>query len=300
MRSTSTKGLNWLVENRNYFNPFINGIDEPSEKYQTALAELALICFRLNSRESHGIQEYKHRMLPDQMDFLIKVIKDSYECPALCYYPFKVDQRSISGHLILWLLLRSLGIETPIPKEDFQELISNGGIESLPRPAFRDIELVYLLELGGFSHRLRPIHELYGETFLAKTSISSIRPEDIYDMTHTLFYITDFGRFVPQYISKSEEEKITGFLKALMIIMADLKNWDLVSELIISCHCLGVSEDDSINSSWNLLENVQHSSGYIPGWGFKESCDDHTTFWRCYHPTLVTIMADLIRESRPS
>ena len=284
------RALDWLSANRARFEP-PSGEVPVSEAGQTALAELAQLSLHLARRDRFAGDRRVH-------DFL-ELVDRVYRRPAFHEFPFRVELRSLAGHLLIWLALRERGIEKLVPAHLFAERIDAYAVAVAAHPA-KLLELRYLLKLGGFGHRLPPEDELLGETVLAHAGPPDELDDDrVYELTHVVFYVTDFGLQGPSALSgewHGTGERVLRLLEG----MITRRHWDLVSELILSHRCLGGARHPSVQAAWQALHASQEASGRIrhpPELGGPVDelppgePRQRYLFARCYHQTLVAAMA---------
>lgn len=276
----------WFNENLKFLSQF----SEPyTEEYQTAIAELSLLCIQTNRQKNSIIYETN----------FINIIKDIY-CKANFYeYPFKCDARSFIGHLVIWSTLNHFGIKPKINKEKFQDFIDNEKVNLGSLSPFRLLELKYWLDISGFNHQLVSEDFYFSSTFLSNyKSKCTLSIQDAYDITHTIFYTTDFGsKSIPIFLKNNMEANIK-IIKEALYEMLQIGNLDLVIELLLSLKCLKYVNKEFYSIIWETIKINQDSSGFV--WGLDTIKEKHELskyynhkyiFWKCYHPTLVTVMA---------
>lgn len=168
------------------------------------------------------------------------------------------------------------------------------------------LELRYLLDRAGLKHNLADEYTLYQQTFLAKNfNFITIADADIYAVTHTIPYLTDFGFKISPVIAKENSREIPGILNVLLGMCIQAKNWDLVAEVLLSLHCLGFQDSVWIRSGWQALMENQDQTGKIVNQGFSPDQmkiltpgweRDYYTFINGYHPTLMALTAGLVKK----
>lgn len=294
MNSITYFALDWVTTNLQRFNPLYKDTSVPYPQYQTCLAELSLLCYQLD----------KSKIEIPEIDKYIDFIAEVYNEPTIYMYPFNVDNRAFIGHLIIWLTLNQRGIDHPISKEKIQKFINESNICSIKRPAFRNLELRYFLEDGNFIHGLQDDDDIFRDTYLGNCLVAPNNFQDIYDITHTAFYITDFGRYKYNKFFNNVEDTVI-LMQQTIDFAIKTGNWDLLSELILACQCMNLLDRIDTERIFKVLEVVQDNEGFIPGLNFAREELDHMfdkeihaeyLFLRCYHPTLVTIMAGFLKN----
>jgi len=116
-----------------------------------------------------------------------------------------------------------------------------------------------------------------------------------YCITHEVFYVTDFGAQA-QRIDPAIREYLKTWLPSWFSIFAELKNMDILSELIMVSACIG--EAASFGEAIEHVLHSQHADGLIPsplGSGRQLICPadtpDRVHFLSNYHTALVGTMA---------
>ena len=183
-----------------------------------------------------------------------------------------------------------------------QQIIDNTNVCLLERPPYALLELRHLLDLGRFSHRLSSYGVLYRASIAAKltkfSSLVSISDRDAYSVTHTLFFLSDFGFQSIKTISPAAMKRILPFIEILLGMYIQAGDWDLVGELMLSCHCLRSVESEFYRLGWRALIEAQWDDGAVPGPYYDHSKAGEKKgeelrdyfFSTCYHTTLVSAL----------
>jgi len=288
----TTRALSWLENNLSCFNSF-SRIQELDEFSQTSLAELALLCYQVQRRQAF----ISNLEVNSQINRCLSLIENVYRSPLFHEYVFRGNKYAFTAHLLIWLSLIHRQVGEIVSKSKLQWLVESSNIIAIERLPFRTLELRYFLDLGGFHHTLPTETELFKQTFLgSKFELVSIADSDIYSITHTIFYLTDFGLKPSSLLEGKQQEPIRELLKNLLGMMLHAKHWDLVAELILAYRCLDEKENLWIHLAWKALLSIQTGSGMI--YGSNKSLETVTSkeslFQDYYHRTLVTVMAGLL------
>jgi hypothetical protein len=141
---------------------------------------------------------------------------------------------------------------------------------------------------------------LYQTTTLARAHcIAYLNRDDAYSITHTIFYLTDFGNR-PLPFDDYEKTRIKEIVEALLIHYWRTSYWDLVGELLINLECLKMTNSICYTGSSNAFQRAWLEDGAVPPHPIESEADsgDATSndkrsdaavasFWRHYHTTLV-------------
>ncbi|MCS7031214.1 MAG: hypothetical protein NZL92_06765 [Gloeomargarita sp. SKYG116] len=296
----TTKVLGWLKKHLYRFNPFTSG-DGVSEARQTALAELALLCFELSQNPRAETKVLALAIRGRQ------VLEAAYRQPELHKFIHRGPEQAFNGHLLMWLALPRPVAESMVPKEEFQAVFDHRAIAHAGWSPMRLLELRYFLDYSGLHHNL-PTPRLLLEEAL---DLSSLDPYEmsvtaIYDLTHVIFYATHFGRWPGAILTGTEREHLAALILVLQDRLINQKHWDLVAEIILSRRCLCLPDEQlATEPAWYALAQAQEEEGaynaqllqqLLVAQGMELELAADYVFLRCYHPCLVTAMAGLFPE----
>jgi hypothetical protein len=277
--SVSDRALAWTAANLEFFNPLQN-TPKPDELRHKAFVELALTGLHLSRQPAAAQNERLQRLL----EFIARIGNLPFFRDAI----FRVSNMFVP-HVLLAVVLRACGLA-----DDRARWLALG-----------EMELRYLLDLGQIPHRLPSYTTLVRRGILSRPlNVAYVTDADAYAVTHTLFYLSDFGSKPISEISSSRREDVRWTVEHLLGMYAHSNNWDLVGELLLSCTCLGVGREASSLYSvcWGALSDAQWPSGVVPGphydatraQGLEGHEQQSYVFEQCYHTTLVAVLAGAI------
>ncbi|HZG05696.1 MAG TPA: hypothetical protein VE546_19325 [Streptomyces sp.] len=116
-----------------------------------------------------------------------------------------------------------------------------------------------------------------------------------YCMTHTVFHITDWGAR-PGDLPPRIEDYLRLWLPVWLEVWREIREWDLVAELLIVDACL--NEPHFPADVWEELASVQHEDGLVPRDGEPVEGDAAQRFRDHHHTTVVTAVAGTLALSR--
>jgi hypothetical protein len=258
-----------------------------------ALAELAVAYCWMHSWDNYLPASARNAML-GWRSFLQE------ECENAAYGELARKRPSQAYHVLIpYLCLRASGYRWPYHDETLSRIAELGypfASETLP---YRVLDQSYFLWKSGWLKREPAWRRLCRQTTLARArSILYLDDVAAYSVTHTIFYLTDFGHRSLD-IADQEPRRTRDLLDCLLIHYWRTGHWDLVGELLTCLACLRYSNSviyaeasfaferawhEVIKSSGNQLATHLTSST-----GSQE--DPLNSFFRTYHTTLVLALS---------
>ncbi len=280
--------LSWINENLQNFNP-VNADGTHNFLHSKALTELSFACYCFKRKFGVNIDEYSNRFVSFTYDVL--------QNPSYREIPAK-NPALLVLHATQYLALAEYGFEDNFLKEIIQRTISQGYLLSVERPPFRMMDLCYTFTKGDFMHDLPSLEDLYQRTILAKfPSVLFMNMPDAYSVTHTIFYLSDWGFGVPK-VSEDHLVRMKWLVNRLLELYLRKQNWDLTLELLLCCKCLNSYPDALFEAAWLQVFKAQQDDGSIPG-PFHSECErpENATkkegtehFNENYHTTLIALL----------
>ena len=168
------------------------------------------------------------------------------------------------------------------------------------RIPFRVMDLRYALDRASGRYHPETYLALYGQTVVAKgRGLSRCTTNDLYSITHTLFYLADLGLRPLAPMLGSDTPRVTRLLEDALAMMLRQKNLDLAGEFMMCLGFLGLSELPIVRLAWSEFQRQQLERGAVPSPTYRperqaalepEAAAQYT-FTQCYHTTLVTLGA---------
>lgn len=226
------KALTWIDKQRDLFNPLQYEREHTaSSLYQTkALGELGLLCL-LYQRCNEGMQE-------PAIDHFLHLMHTIWQQPE---YQERIVRRPefFQLHVMVYVVLQQCRVIDESYKATIQQVIDQDYVTATETTAMRLLDRRHLLDCGGFNHALPAYTELYQRTLLAQTPPAVYFTDtDVYAITHTLFYLTDFGRRAAPVLQDPHLLIVRWYIETLLGIYVRRQHWDLVGELLLDCYCL--------------------------------------------------------------
>ncbi|RKN40081.1 DUF6895 family protein [Streptomyces hoynatensis] len=116
-----------------------------------------------------------------------------------------------------------------------------------------------------------------------------------YCLTHTVFHATDWGAR-PGDLPAHLREYLETWLPVWLDIWCEVKDWDLVIELLIVDACLPHPRSDP--EIWRRVAAAQHGDGLMPRSGEPVTEDPDEAFHAHHHTTVVAAIAGALAVSR--
>ena len=285
------RALDWVAANLDRFDP-VRGRDEPDRERLKALVELAVLCMCL-SRQPAFQGDARLRRFP-------LLALQTYRTPIFGERLFRAGTDFIP-YALLGAALRACGLlDDDEEWRALQGVLDRGNVAATERVPHRMLELRHLLDLAGFTHRIPSYSALYRRTTLAqRLNPIYVTNYDAYSITHALFYLSDWGAHPPVGIPPSHRARASWLVEQLLGMYVRRGDWDLVGELLLSCHCLRRTDSPLYALGWTAFIAAQWPDGAVPGRGYdpqeaaRREGEEHATyvFDRCYHTTLVAAFA---------
>jgi hypothetical protein len=251
--------FNWIDQNIELFNPlkYEKESNTPGLYQTKALGELGLLCM-LYHRCTKGVLE-------PQVEHFLLFIYDIWQHPE---YQERIVRRPeyFQIYAMIYVVLQQCKRINDSSKEIIQRTLDQGYVTATETTAMRLLDRRHLLDCGKFQHNLPSYEELYKDTLLAKTPpIIYLTDTDVYAITHTLLYLTDFGRCSTIRFDREHLVKVHWIIETLLGVYLRRKHWDLVGELLLTCQCIHWYPEIIFETAWETLLKVQLPDGSIPG-----------------------------------
>ncbi|KPI15843.1 hypothetical protein OV450_8175 [Actinobacteria bacterium OV450] len=293
-RAVESKAVAWLAARHPRFDP-----EEAGEAgvlfARKALVELALLV-GLRARLDPSTLNSDFAILLDQ----VADVADRASYRELVMR----DEAALLLYAGTYAALRLCGYEDPEFRRAIEQAVSGGYAACFERVPYRNLDLLHTLEMAGIDHGLPGVDAVLPFTLLcADPSAIKLADRDIYAITHTVFYATDFGLRTPAWPHGFDLGRAVELLEALLVLCRRRGNADLVAELVCSLLCLGVHDSAEADRAWEFLAGVQEADGRVDGPDgvvhprLGAGNREYQQWATGYHTTLVTALACLLARS---
>ncbi|MGA5193007.1 DUF6895 family protein [Streptomyces exfoliatus] len=182
---------------------------------------------------------------------------------------------------------------------------------------YRRIEIRYYADKAGVRHAVESYAELLPGSPLvalrpatlghaASEDTAPLTTPEAYALTHTAFYLGDFGRTTTG-LTGSALAHARDLVDRMLWHCVGHERWDLAAELVLTQFILGSDPLDTPSgaAAVECLVRAQRSDGALPGrsaaLAASPSASAGEFFRKAYHTTLVTALAALtVQSPRPS
>jgi len=195
-------------------------------------------------------------------------------------------------HVLLpYLLLRVAGFQHHHLDSSVEIAVQEGTIEGPEKTPHRQLDVDYFLGEARLSVSVakEPIQTMFDRRF----SPLRLSVDDVYALTHIIFYKTRFGTCLGSMRDCSED--LAELLDGLLVHFARLGHWDLLGELLICANCTQGCSRRIIEHCMARFWSAQSDHGFFyPSSKTQQrlvsSATDNTIFKECYHTTLVWML----------
>ena len=100
------------------------------------------------------------------------------------------------------------------------------------------MDLTRTLNQCNIRHNLKIINSFKKTLLNNNLDVFSLQRVDAYNITHTIFYLTDFGFSNKIEVDTRKMSQIKWILNTLLYIYTFDQDWDVIAELLVCCDCL--------------------------------------------------------------
>lgn len=288
----STGVLQWVVRNMEFLD-LESPADLPKTPRVKAILELSHFC---------GIWA-RVRPVDSRRERATEFVRRIWESPDFAQQVVADPKWAAQGRLIYGAVVPP-GVTKEFHRAGLAELAATGYLAPRKKKPYLQLETRYFADLAGVDHQLDSYADLYATSLLGGLKTAwPLSNHDTYAVTHTAFYLTDFG-FRDSGLAAEERARALRIVCELTERHLHLDNWELAAELALAQLCLGGDPANTPSGARAIrrLREVQRDDGVIPGRSTQELRVRPTAtpvefFRRAYHPTLVAGLVSLILPS---
>ncbi|MGY4991761.1 DUF6895 family protein [Streptomyces nigrescens] len=293
-RAVETRAVAWLAARRTLIDP------AEAAPGRVLFARKALI-------ETAFLVGLRARLDPEALDGDYAALLDQVEeIAARPSYRELIarDEAALLLYAGTYAALRLCGREDPEFRQLITQAAAGGYAAAFERIPYRQLDLLHTLELCDVPHTLPAVDDVLPFTLLCnRPNVVKLTDRDIYALTHTLFYATDFGLREPRWPRDFDPDTVVELLEALLVLTLGQQNADLVGELLCCLLCLGVRDSEEGRRAWEFLTAVQEADGRVNGPpgvvhpGLADGDEAYRHWATGYHTTIVAALAALLDRS---
>ncbi|MGW2302938.1 DUF6895 family protein [Streptomyces sp. NPDC001809] len=302
LEQLSAGALDWLVGNLDHFDPFPATVPSAHHARAKAALELGLLCHRAARPDD----------APDPLAPATALVRKLWQDPD---FPrlFEDSPAYASTYRLVYAALAPDGIDTTPCRQALAEL-DPAFLRPEGKSPYLRVEVRYYADKAGIRHGIEPYAELLPRSPLlafraaappaAGGPAAPLTVPQAYALTHTAFYLGDFGRTDPG-LSGTDLAHARSLTHAMLrhCVAEDL--WDLAAELVLTQFVLGEDplRTPAGNAAVESLARAQRPDGAMPGrsaaLAAAQGAPAGEFFRSAYHTTLVTaLMASIVTSPR--
>lgn len=292
MQRRSLAALNWLESHGPSFRIDANASFAATVAGAHALPwqvkPLTELLFLLLVFKRHGLHEKRLR----ELDEFVLQEAASFDWHALLAY----DPSAATPLAMIADFFLLHGRPPPFETDHFDALLKMHYFLGVDRVPYRDMDLAYSLWRLGHTRAMDKVGLLFAETAFGKAQcLAKYSIDDIYSLTHAIFYLTDVGhRPLSETIDAKTEPRLRRDLIALTAIMLRADNCDVLGELLLGwrfCRLRAAPHEEEIfQAGVDRIIASMMSDGSVPSTarGRERALAGKASFGELYHTTLVS------------
>lgn len=290
------RALSWLHKNKAYLLA-PPSLEPPSEALQTAVAETSLLVWLLSRAETRANIQH--------LEGLRKIVISTFSEPLMHNFLKGGPPEAAIGHLVMRLAIPLEIANKCLPSGHLVDLLEKRNVFRINRSPMRQLELDYILtalnlDRGPFD---LSCEISYRRMAITDQNLCNLPPAQVYEFTHIIYYLSDFGHAYKKYFDESAIQNIGQQIDLLMCRFLQEQHFDLIAELLLARKCLWLPTSDLYKRAWTSLECAQarekrstRKSAIIPDLKKPPQYDScgRAKFLSNYHICLVTALAAFI------
>lgn len=283
MRRFGNQALAWLFEHERDFQ--IARVNAGAIPWQ--VKPLAELLFLLVVLKRHGVTS----PLLDRLRAVALASGNQFDWHELAAY----DPSAATGMALVADCYRTFGHAAPFDDRFFEFLNHIGYFEGMDRLPYRDMDLAYNL-----GRVVSPDYEgdmprwFSATAFGRRQHIVRYTIDDIYSLTHAVFYLSDLGlRPAESMLDSATAKRLRAELVTLTAAMIRADNTDVLGELLL-CWMFCDVERTWLNQAilnqalYQMSAAVTKDGAVAPSAKiFRQAEEGRATFKQLYHTTLV-------------
>ncbi len=285
--------IDWVVTHLRFFDPYSACSESAEHRQVKAALELALIshCQTRLGRGDGPLRE------------ATALVRRLWQLPE-----FQQLISSQPGHAaqyeLIYAALAPAGIDGSLRAAALARLEASGHLLATGKSAYTRLETRFYADKAGARHQLESYEELIDQSILVRLPDQvPVTITQAYTITHTSFYVSDFGARRPALARSEASERARNLVSDMLDYCVQQDMWDLIAELLITLACLGADPLSLPSGVAGLrcLRQAQLPDGAIPGRSAAQRSEASASpaefFHKSYHTTLAVILMSVIVSS---
>lgn len=277
VKECSRRGWSWITEHLASFIP-------PDFKNPNDLKPISELSLIYSTVFAHS-PKHRQQVLKPVGLFLLDFFRDA----SLAQYARK-SPSLYNPYIMGYLPLRVLGYRLPYYEEAISYVRRSGYPGALELVPYRALELEYIMHKAFRPRGRRTLLRKAAHTVLWRCkSPVYLTLSEVYSVTHTLFYLSDFGSASLPLDSEQHRRQLA-ITETLVVDFWRRRNWDVTAEILLNLVSLNASDSVLFLECANALLGAWQFDGALPGPTPPDSAKDRQEFDSCYHTTLVGLL----------
>lgn len=241
--------------------PSVHGTESPSFKREKFIAETALFLYAAEKsverypQLSVAVANLSLALLPHSRSELLLT--------SMRLRPMVAPEMAVAH-----VCLTRLGYPDSQFQKELERILAASVVGMFERVPWKDIEADWLAEIGGprLSNNVRSAVRRC--TLATGLDALSARRQEIYAFTHSLIYLTDFGRRLPRLPRPASA--IIGDADAALVRCLDEDDFDLAAEILLTWPYLRVKWTPTAIFGMGVLARLENQVGVLPSLSLRQ------------------------------
>jgi len=246
-----SRALDWIESSLGFFDPLTHVSPKRTVFVMKGAAEVALLC-------SLALRDRRRPRYAALAEHIFGIFRNEAVQEHLIRNPASVPS------LGFYATLRLCGFEDLRYRSRLEALLRSGYLDATERAPSTELDFIHSRQQAGFP--APDTADVYRRTLTGHhPPLDPLTNDDVYTITHTIFFTTDFGRIDPPFFSDDDRRWFRFALPRLTAFYLRRADWDLSAELLITLAATGTTDVPEFVRGWELLLKVQNEDGSYDG-----------------------------------
>jgi hypothetical protein len=290
LAADASSSLDWVTANLPRFAPDLDHVSTTLSTFGE-LAILYAYAVAWRGRISQLVSLDRHLLAWRQL-----IVS---QCEARAYVELARKQVSIAyAFVVPYLMLRTTGYRSSVHERLVRRMQWWGYPEGSEAVPYRLLDREFFFWKGGYASEEPNWYQRYRATTLGQhCGPVYLDVEAAYSVTHTLFYLTDFGSR-DLALPTSDRPYVRSLVNALLVHYSRVGNWDVLGELLMLVPIISACNTTVYEWASEAFASARRADGSVPAnrqaaaalLDASDSTLDELSFRHCYHTTLVALL----------